>query len=73
MDYVEMVAEMYRKRIAEGENKKSARYFSFTQFQDIDFTELQKMRKHLKENGYVENSFNMGFTVTEEAAELFEE
>lgn len=73
MDYVEMVAEMYRKRIAEGVDKRNARYFSFTQFQNVDFAELQKMRKYLNESGYVEKSYNMGFTITEDAAESFED
>ena len=73
MDYVKMVAEMYRKRIADGMPVNQARYFDFTHFQGVEYIELQKMRKYLKENGYIEQSYKMGFLISKAVAESFED
>ena len=68
MDYVEMVAEMYRKRIAEGKNKASAKAFDITDFPAGTY---YKALKSLKSSGFIKDEYTRNFSVNDSAIEYF--
>lgn len=68
MDCVEMVAQMYRKRIAEGAEKASARTFAITDFPAETY---RKVKEDLENSGFIKDSYIRNFTVNDSAIEYF--
>lgn len=73
IDYVELVAAMYRERIANGETVNNARYFDITNLKGVKFVELENLTDHLEYNGYIGRKYTRGFYLSDKAIADFTE